>query len=385
MWPAYAGLPTPDTAPAASKAAAGLRYPRLSVFGGSGLRIARIGGFDVRLDPTWFIMALILASQSWSLAPGDSGRAARLAALTVGIFFGSVFAHEIAHAVAFRAFGIRVQHVTLWLMGGFTQPAEEASSPLAELLISAAGPAISAVVGLALLVAAGTDASGIVPAWGRLNLWLAALNALPGFPLDGGHMLRAIAWRLTGKRDTATLFAARVGQGLGALLVSAIALRNVSFGLFAPRGIALIGFFMIVVATAAARDVERTRRLQAVSARDVMTTPPPSIPGDMPVSEAIRTYLQGHDGEAFPVISEGRVVGLVSLGTASTFAGDRPVALASVPSDRVVQVAPEDRMANIVTRLHAGAAPTVLVVADGKLVGVIEPADLARLLSRRGR
>ncbi len=361
------------------------------MFGGE-FRIARIGGsrgFDVRLDVTWFFGALLVGGQIWSVFQNDTGRAVAFTALTVALFFTSIFLHELAHALTFRSQGIRVIDVTLWLMGGFTRPAEEPKTPMAAFLSSAAGPAASVVVGLALL-AASTRMSpgvthGLVRYYGRLNLWLAAFNALPGFPLDGGHVLRSIVWRLTRDRDLATVVAARVGQALGVLLIAALPVHSLAFGLFSPIGLAIIGFFILASASAIARDADRSRRLRRLTAGSTMAPPPPSIPGEMPAGAAIEAFLQGHESEAFPVVAGNQVIGLASLATARAVAPDRPIREAVGWGQQVLQVRPEDRLDEVVDKLRTAQLPAALVVESGRVVGVIEARDLARALSPTDR
>jgi Zn-dependent protease len=361
------------------------------VFGG-GFRIARIGGprgFDVRLDITWFLGALLVGGQIWSVFKDDTPRAVAFTALTVALFFTSIFVHELAHALTFRSQGIAVIDVTLWLMGGFTRPAEEPKTPMAAFLSSAAGPAASAAVGVALLLAGAALHPGVthnlVRYYGRLNLWLALFNALPGFPLDGGHVLRAAVWRATHDRDLATIIAARVGQAVGILLIAAVVAPSLSFGLFSGNGLAVIGIFIAATATAIAQDAQRTRRLGRINARAAMSPPPPSIPADLAAGEAIGTYLQGHDGEAFPVVAGDHVLGFASLATARALTPDRPMREAVGWGQHVLQVGPEDRLDDVIGRLRQADVPVALVVQDGRVIGVIEPKDLTRALSPPAR
>src|SRR5207244_4249401 len=137
--------------------------------------------------------------------------------------------------------------------------------------------------------------------------------------------------------------------------------------------------------TAIARDAERTRRLGRLTARSAMSPPPPSIPADLPAGTAIVTFLQGHDGEAFPVVAGDQVLGFVSLTTAKAIATERPIREAVGWGQHVLQVRPDDRLDDVVDRLRGAHVPAALVVDAGRVVGVIEVKDLARALGATAR
>lgn len=363
--------------------------------GGRGWRIARIGGVDIRVDSSWVVIAALIVYSRWVVF-GDPARfpgtgtagALAFAVLAAILFFGSVLVHETAHAVTSILRHIEVESITLWMFGGATQQRTESRGPLDEFLVAGVGPAASLALGLVFLLVDPALPAGpareVFRDLGGINLLLAAFNVLPGFPLDGGRLLRAAVWRATGSQSKATIVAARVGQAFGIALVAvglAAGIARQDFGLL---WLALIGWFLLQAATITIGEDRRRRLLSASRVRDVMSPPPPSIPADLPVAEAAR-FFDSHQGEAFPVMDDGRVVGFVSASTAAAVAPDRPVREATVDPGTVLQARPEESMEDVTDRLGEERTAAVLVVDAGRLVGVIEPEDVERLFSRHRR
>ena len=355
-------------------------------------RVGRIGGVDIRVDLSFFVVAFLLVSYQWtafsdrSLHPGNgTTEALALSLMVAAVFFGSVLAHEYAHAVMYRVLGIDVAAITLWMFGGFTQAKRAAPTSAGEFAVSAVGPATSAAVGGLLLVAGHALVGQVGDAFvrlGQLNLLLAVFNILPGYPLDGGHVLRSIVWRVTGNPGLATTVAARIGQGFGLVLVAV----GVSLGL--PTGdlsrlwLAVIGVMLFQTATATLGQERRNRALAETRVGQVMFAPPPSLPADLPLGQALETRLNGHAGEAFPVMGDGHVIGLISLSTAAGVSPDRPVRDATVDPGTTVEARPDEALTDLAARLGDRPASAVLVVEDGRLVGVVEPGDLERFFRR---
>ena len=376
-----------------------------------GWRIARIGGIDIRVDPSWSVIAVLFTASFWSefadpvrFPALTSGAALRLAIVTAALFFGSVLAHEMAHALMSKARGIPVRGITLFLFGGATQADLESRGPLDEFLVTVVGPLTSLGIGALLVLWAGTGGSllggGIASLsgqpWhavfgliGRINLVLGVFNLLPGFPLDGGRLLRSALWRGTGSLDRATAVAARVGEVIALLLMGWGIVLAVQTRDFSGLWLVLIGWFLLRAARSTRVTGERRRILTSTKVRDVMGKPPPTIPATLPLGTAVDVFLEGHDGEAFPVVTDQGVVGFISLRTARGVPPDRPVRDAMVDTDAVLQAGPDEPMDAITHRLGQKNQTTVLVVDGGRLVGVIEPEDLERFFrfgsSSRGR
>lgn len=361
-------------------------------------RIGHLAGVDVFVDPSWGVIALLLVFSQWTafsdqaVFPGLSGAmAAVLAVITTLLFFGSVLAHELAHATMSRARGIRVLGITLHLFGGVTHSETAPTTPLDEFLVTVVGPITNLAIG-GLLLALHVFGGGVIAKPLRVgmigflaleNIFLGAFNLLPGIPLDGGRVLRAGVWRLTGDPDRGTRVAARGGQAVAALLalaslLSAERTHNTLFGIWGF----ILGWFIFQAATATLAQTRRDAVLRSAIVRDVMAAPPPSIDARLPLGVASERYLAGHDGEAFPVLDDGRVIGFVSLRTARGVDPAGPVAAAAVPGDGVLEAQPDEPMTRVFDRMSGRRRETVLVVSDGRLVGVIEPEDVTRYLRR---
>jgi Zn-dependent protease/CBS domain-containing protein len=364
-----------------------------------GWRIARIGGVDIRVDTSWIVLVVLATVNMWLLYSDQSrfpdvtsGLAVALALLTVALFFCSLLGHELAHAVMCKVRRIPVSGITLFLFGGATHAKIESRGPGDEFLITVVGPLTTAAFGglFLLLFRAGEGflTRPIRSVFGYLavvNLSMAVLNVIPGFPLDGGRLLRSAIWKATGSLARATWVAARVGQGVGLLFivigVGVAARYQEGIGIWS----ALIGWFLFQAATATLAQGRRTNLLASVTAAQIMSPPPPTIDADTSVADAMDRHLMGHEGEAFPVIDDsGRVVGFVSFRTARGVPRDRRVRDAMIGTDGAVQAPPGERMDSVTERLGERMGRTVLVLDQGRLVGVIEPTDLNRFLRSGG-
>jgi Zn-dependent protease len=361
-----------------------------------GWRIGRIGGIDIRIDPSWPVIALLITFNMWAQF-ADRARftgtpmavSLLLAVATSALFFLSILAHELAHAGVCRLRGIPVAGITLIFFGGATEARLESRGPVDEFLVTGAGPASSIVVGglfLGLHAAGGgggeSDIEVMLRYLGNVNIVLGLFNLVPGFPLDGGRLLRAVVWRVTGSLPTATRVAARGGQVVGGLMIAAGIAFTIQTQDILSLWLALIGWFLFRAASDALVDAERSTLMARTTVGEVMAPPPPTIPAHLSVGEALDRYLRGHDGEAFPVIDGNRVVGLASLRTAEGVPPGRPVTDAMADTSGAIEAAPSDRLDAVTRRLSDTRGQAVLVMDGGRLVGVIEPEDLERYLRR---
>jgi Zn-dependent protease len=360
----------------------------------------RIGGIPVRADASLLFLAVIITFELWQYRftpdrfPGlSSGKGLGLAVFTTLLFIGSILAHELAHAVAFRARGIEVQGITLYMFGGLTAPKTEARGPADEFLVSVVGPLTTAATGglfLGLHVWGASWATRPMDEMflylGFLNVAMAVLNILPGFPLDGGRLVLAAVWRLTRSRTTAIRVAARIGQVVAAVIAVGGLVWSSASGSGFGGGLwfLLIGWLLFQGATGALADVDRRRIMGTATAGEVMSPPPPVIPANMSVDEATERFLAGHEGEAFPVYDEflGRVVGFLSPRLARAASPGTLVRHAMVGTDAVVTVSPSDSMEQVLEQREGTGAQVALVVDGSRLVGVIEREDIARFFGR---
>jgi Zn-dependent protease/predicted transcriptional regulator len=365
---------------------------------GTSWRVGRIAGIEVRVDSSWVVIALLITYSMYLrtsvLYPELSGGGAvALGILATVLFFGSVLVHELAHALVAQARGIRVQDITLFLFGGATRAKVESRGPGDEFLIALVGPLTSGLLaGLFGIVAGlGRDllSRPLAGTFGYLawtNLLLAGFNLVPGFPLDGGRLLRAAIWKATGSLGRATRVASVAGQVVGWLLVAAGVAWLLAGDLAGGIWFAFIGWFLVQAARSSYQDLQLQQLLGGVEAEDVMAANLLRVPPELSLQEAVDDYFMRYDHSAFPVDEQGRTIGLLTL------RGVRRVPREQWPTRRVrdhmvplgdqVVVAPDARMDGVVGKLQDGETGRVLVAQDGEVIGIITPSDLTRWLRR---
>src|SRR6266536_490729 len=361
-------------------------------------RVGGVAGVEVRVDSSWAVFALLFTYSMYlrasTLYPELSvGGAVALAILATVLFFGSVLVHELAHALVSQARGIRVQDITLFLFGGATRARVESRGPGDEFLIAVVGPLTSGLLAALFWVVdvLGRDVLSrpLVGAFGYLawvNLLLAGFNLVPGFPLDGGRLLRSAIWKATGSFGRATRIASLAGQAVGWLLVAGGVAMLLAGNLAGGIWLAFIGWFLVQAARASYEELQLRHLLRGVEARDVMASNLLRIPPDLTLQDAVDDYFMRYAHGAFPVEEQGRTIGLLTL------RGVRRVPREQWPAHRVrdhlvplgdqVVVAPDARMDAVLGKLQDGEAGRVLVAQDGEVVGIITPSDLTRWLRR---
>ncbi|CAM3845641.1 site-2 protease family protein [Nocardiopsis rhodophaea] len=314
--------------------------------------------------------------------------------VTAVVFFASLLAHELAHAIVARRNGVRVEGITLWLLGGVARLQDEAASPSAELRISGVGPLVSFLVGLGFGVVAVAIGWVIGPglvleaaAWlAAINILLAIFNVIPAAPLDGGRLLRAFLWWRTGDRVRATLGASTAGRIFGWTLVV--------LGLFlflqgvALSGIwlAIIGFFLISAATAEGRHAEMRGVLAGIPVREAMTPDPVTAPAETTIAEFLDGPLFRYRHSAFPVTRDGTLpLGMVCIhqirnvpvgARSTTTLGD-----IMRPRDEIVTTSPDEPLTEVLTRMESGPDQRALVLDGESVVGILTPSDISRVVT----
>ncbi|HMA47503.1 MAG TPA: site-2 protease family protein [Frankiaceae bacterium] len=365
------------------------------------IRLGRIAG--VRVGVNWTVLAIFAllvyglgAGRFPDVYPDRPAWAYAVAALVAGVvFFASLLAHEIAHAVVAKRFGLEVEGITLWLLGGVARIRGASPSPGAELRIAGVGPLVSALLAIGFgVVAFLLDLVGVtglplgVLAWlAGINLLLALFNVLPAAPLDGGRLLRAWLWRRHGDRLRATVTASRAGRTLGYVLVALGLLEFLLGGGFGGLWLALIGVFLVSAASAEEQQATLRGALTGLRARDVMSPDPTVVPEDVTVDVFLDRYVFAHRYSTFPVVDAlGRPTGLVTLNRVKHVpAGQRPmVRLRDIacPLAEVPTIDPDDPVDDLLSRLTTCADGRSLVVRHGALVGIISPSDLSRAMDR---
>jgi Zn-dependent protease len=289
--------------------------------------LARVGGIAVRADPSWLVAVALVSWSFWdrfNRDPRFSATAAFVMALAADLlFFLSVLAHELGHAFEGRFRGMPVGGITLYFFGGATEMGDEARRPLDEFAAVAVGPFISLTVGCAFGLAAYftgraglTEVAEVCGVLGWLNVGLAVFNILPGAPLDGGRIVRAVAWKITGDRQKATRIASRAGQVLGGLLV----ILGGFEAFFVPDGVtgglwlAFIGWFLMTAATSELKAAVLRQKLASRPLWCFTAGAADPIPADATVDEAIEGWFNPSGRNAFFVARPpGPLVGVLTV------------------------------------------------------------------------
>jgi Zn-dependent protease/CBS domain-containing protein len=364
--------------------------------------LGRIAG--VRIGVHWSVLVIfgliaagLAAGRLPEAHPHHLWVAYALAGLvTAVVFFASLLAHELAHAVQARRNGVAVDDIVLWLLGGATRMRAEAPSPAAELRISGAGPLVSLVLGVGFgLVAsalAAVSAPGLVVesvAWlAAINILLALFNAIPAAPLDGGRLLRAFLWWRTGDRLRATAGASAAGRVFGWMLVALGLWWFLWAASFGALWLALIGWFLVVAATEEERQARMREVLRGVPVRETMTPDPVTVPSRLTVGGFLSDPAYAYRHSAYPVMGEGEngdgdeVFGLLTVERAERVpaADHRRTTVGEVmlPLAEARVAAPDDALSELLPRVERGAEHRVLVIDGVRLVGIVSPSDVSR-------
>lgn len=369
----------------------------------SSIRLGRLFGIEIGLHYSWFLIALLitlsLSSQFHAKHPdwGDSVILAT-AAMTALLFFAALLAHEMSHALVARSRGLATRAITLFALGGVAQIEKEPEDPKTEFWVGIVGPFSSAVIGvLALLVATaggwriGSDPATPVMAmlvWlGYINLMLAAFNMIPGFPMDGGRVLRAVIWWITGNGVRATKMAARTGQAVALLFIAWGVFRFFGGEGFGGLWIAFIGWFLLQSAGATYTTVKIAADLKSIRVGDVMTQECKLIDGNLNVQSFVEDTLLKSAGRCFVVEQQGHIAGLVTPHEIKQLERQRwPYTTLydiMVPFDQLHTVSPSTPVMEALETMGRDDVNQLPVVTGTHLDGIITRANVLQFLQTR--
>ncbi len=385
---------------------------------GSGIRLGRIAGIQIVAD--WSLLGIFLLI-AFSLAAGvfpswhpDWGVAlASVTALGAALlFFASVLLHELSHALVGRLGGIQVRRITLFMLGGMAHMEGEPPSWRAELVMAAVGPLTSLVLGFVFLWLAGLAAGPIeldaedpsaalaslsplatLLAWlGPVNLLLGAFNLVPGFPLDGGRVLRALIWGATGSLRKATRWASWGGQafawlliGTGMLMLFGLVVPLLGGGPWSGLWLMFVGWFLNNAALVSYRQLLVKETLEAVPVARIMQTRLTRVDPDISVERLAEQHIMASGQRVLPVERDGRFLGLVSLSDLQRSErrawGGMSAAEIMTPVSRLACVSPGDDAGEALAKLARREVNQLPVVEHGKLVGLLRREDVLKWLA----
>ncbi|MDB5217770.1 MAG: peptidase, partial [Myxococcaceae bacterium] len=373
-------------------------------------------GIDIAVDWSWGLIVLLITwnltevflrwHPSWSL-----GMSFSLAVVAALLFFSSVLAHELAHSLVAGGFGVEVHEIRLFLFGGVSNLDREPPSASAEFWIAIVGPLVSFALGLAfsvvamamMPVAVDPTASpwdtmarlgpiGTLFFWlGPINILVGAFNLIPGFPLDGGRILRAALWRMTGSLHKATLVSSLVGRGIGwAFIFMGIAMifgaRIPFFGQGPLSGtwLAFIGWFLSSAAHQSYGALLVHDVLDGVRISALMRRHGPAVPPSTSVSSLVNDWFMRSSERSIPVTQDGRLVGLVGIGDVSRLpreAWDRAsVSEIMTPRERIIVAAPKDEALSALRKFAERDVEQLPILEGEELVGTLSRSEIARWL-----
>jgi Zn-dependent protease/CBS domain-containing protein len=387
----------------------------------SGLTIGRIFGIRITIDWSWiFIFVLVTWNvgtavahlhPAWGLATIWG-----VAVVAAILFFASVLAHELAHSLVARAQGLPVRTITLFLFGGVSNIQREPRAPGGEFLMAIVGPLTSIVLGVIFIVLGGVSTGtlmhtvlpsmaglahlsplAIILLWlGQINILLGLFNLIPGFPLDGGRVLRSLLWAATGNLRTATRWASWVGQAIGWLMIIGglamifgVQIPFFGTGFLGGLWLAFVGWFLTMAAIQSYRQVVLEDVLEGVPVARLMRTTVPTVPATISISDLVDAHMMGTDERCFAVLQDGdHLAGLVCLDDVRKVPREAwettRVQQIMTPMDQVAVVTPQEEASEALTELTGRDVNQVPVVQDGRLVGMLRRRDVLRWLQLHG-
>jgi Zn-dependent protease/predicted transcriptional regulator len=358
------------------------------------LRLGRIAGVEIGINWSWLVIFALLV---WTLASGvfpstnpdlSAGTHLTMAIVATVGFVGSLLLHELGHALQARREGIEIDGITLWLFGGVARFKGTFPTAGAEFRVAIAGPIVSLLLGaLFVLVALAhvpEAVDGVVSWLGYINLSLLVFNLLPALPLDGGRVLHSLLWRIKGDLAGATRIAAGVGRGFGYLFIGAGIALFIFQGSFSGAWLAFIGWFLLQAAGAEARYVIAREALAGLRVRDLMTADPVTVAPDLTVGEFMDEIVHQRRHTTYPVVDDGDAVGLLPFRCVAEVPrrewDERHVRDCMLGRDQVALLDENETAADALAELGEADTKRGLVVADGRLVGLLSVSDLARVL-----
>lgn len=369
-----------------------------------GIRLGKVFGFEINIDWTWL---LIFGLVVWSLANGYFPSIYPQFGLTINwiigvlaalMLFASVLIHELGHSVVARSYGMQVKGITLFLFGGVSQTSDEPRSAKEEFWMAIVGPITS--LALALIFSM-TGGAGVLFGWpaplvavlgylAMINLLLGLFNLVPGFPLDGGRVLRSAIWGATGDLPLATRYASSIGQGFGYLLMVFGFLRLITFGdLVGGLWLVFIGWFLTGAARSSYQQLLTRQALSGISVEQVMTTDVPVVSSDISIRQFVDEHLLRHEYSCYPVVGTDSqtavgVVGVEEVRSIPAAQWDTtPIGQIAHLIDDETQVGMGDDAWDALAKMAGNKVCRLLVMDNGRVAGTVSRESMFRLVQTK--
>lgn len=375
--------------------------------------IGRALGIPIRVHASWFLVFLLV---TWTLSTGylpeslpglSPERYWAMGGIAAVLLFLSVLLHELGHSYVALHYRIPIEQITLFIFGGVAHMRKEAPTPRAEFLIAVAGPAVSFALGaacfgfvmLAESIQQQRGLQGLImlgALLGMVNVQLGLFNLIPGFPLDGGRVLRAGLWAWGKDFYRATKQAAAVGLGFGVMLglLGVVVIFGALSGALPASMVSnggwviLIGMFLFAAALASRRQAALRQSLATVPVRDLMVRTVTSIPSNCTLDEAVNQYFRPYGYGGFPVLEDGLLVGLVTVLEVQTVPPTlwpwQRVGQVMRPLSPSLVVAPDVPMIEAMERMARDRWDRLVVMQDGQVVGLVTHSAIVHFLQLRG-
>ena len=363
---------------------------------GSGIRIGEIFGIPIYLHPSWFIIFLLitlsLRTQFTSQHPGwSNAQHWALGIITSVLFFASVVFHELSHSIVALRYRIPVKSITLFVFGGVSSIERDAANARQEFNIAIAGPLSSLfLAGCFWLVSHywhGNEMVSSAAMWlAGINLLLGLFNLVPGFPLDGGRILRGITWGVTGDFAKATRIASNAGRIFAYVMILIGVWEALNGNWVGGLWTAFIGWFLLSAAQESIAQVTIRNTFTGVRAEDIMTRDIPTVPRDISLEEYLQEVLR--TGRRCHIVTgAGRPVGLVTLHAVRTVPreewGVTSIQAVMLPLDKLHSASPDEPALGVLERMQSEDINQMPVISDGQIVGMIGRDSILRALQTR--
>ena len=360
------------------------------------IRLFKIAGIDIEINVSWIIVLVLL---TWSLAtgwfsalyPGWSTATYWLVSLISALLlFVSVLLHELAHSLVARRRGLSVHSITLFIFGGVSNIEQEPTSPGIEFQMAFVGPIVSLLIaGIAYLLSlplrgVNSPITAILTYLAATNVLLGIFNLIPGFPLDGGRVLRSIIWKVTGSLQKATRAAAIIGQVIAFLFILWGIWQFFGGNVLNGFWIGFIGWFLLVSAQSANSQVMLQSVFRGVTVGEVMNRAPIMVPADISLQKLVDDYFLRYGIRSALVTQDDQLVGLITLSDIRHVLreqwGQVPVSRVMIPLNRLHVVSPQQSLNDVLPLMVSRDVNQLPVMQDGRVVGVLSRDAIMRYL-----